>query len=316
MQPTFSVVIPLYNKEKYIEQTLESIAAQTFTNFEIIVINDGSTDKSLDVVQTFFQKNNHFKHTIISRENKGLSATRNEGAFLSKGKLIAFIDADDCWANSFLKTIFNLAETYTQASVFGTDYYECDLKQKRRPAKNLAKHLDNTSFIVTDFFAANLFQPIVCQSSICIKKDVFTSVRFNENIDFAEDIDLYLQLFTSNKSFAYLLKPLSYVRVNLPGQITQNPLDNKRIPDFNWYENKAKTNNGLKMYLDYHRYTFASKYKFYGNAEAYKKMISALDHKNLNSKQRFLLRCPRLVFRQLIVVKQLFLKKNIRWTTY
>ena len=118
--PFFSVVIPLYNKELYIKETLKSVLNQTFGNFEIIIINDGSTDKSFEIAKSF----NDIRLKFFEKENQGLSASRNVGISLSKGKVIALLDADDIWHENFLESIYNLYITFPEATVYGTDYQE------------------------------------------------------------------------------------------------------------------------------------------------------------------------------------------------
>ena len=95
----------MYNKEKYVAQTLKSVVRQTYQNFEIIVVNDCSTDNSLGVVQAI--SDSRIK-TIEHSENKGLSASRNTGIKAAAHAFIAFLDADDQWDSSFLETISNL----------------------------------------------------------------------------------------------------------------------------------------------------------------------------------------------------------------
>ena len=119
MDIQFSVVIPLYNKEKYVAQTLKSVVGQTYQNFEIIVVNDCSTDNSLGVVQTI--DDSRIK-TIEHSKNKGLSASRNTGIKAAAHSFIAFLDADDHWDSSFLETISNLIKKYPKESVFATHY--------------------------------------------------------------------------------------------------------------------------------------------------------------------------------------------------
>jgi glycosyltransferase involved in cell wall biosynthesis len=91
--PVVSVVLPVYNAQPYLKESIESILNQTFTNFEFIIINDGSTDNSLSIIQTYADIDNRI--ILISRENKGLVASLNEGIQIAKTELIARMDADD-----------------------------------------------------------------------------------------------------------------------------------------------------------------------------------------------------------------------------
>ena len=94
----FSVVIPLYNKRDYIKETIESVLLQTYTDFEIIVVNDSSTDDSLAIVQSF----NDSRIRIYTKPNGGVSDTRNYGLKKALGEYICFLDADDLWTSEYL----------------------------------------------------------------------------------------------------------------------------------------------------------------------------------------------------------------------
>lgn len=97
-----SIVIPLYNKEKQIAHTLQSVFAQTFQDFEIVIVDDGSTDNSVMEVKKFDDP----RVLLIQQSNAGVSAARNRGIEEANGELIAFLDADDEWMPEFLQTIF------------------------------------------------------------------------------------------------------------------------------------------------------------------------------------------------------------------
>src|SRR5438309_8460832 len=94
-EPLVSIIIPCYNAEKYIGQTNESIFNQTYKNFEILVINDGSTDESMEIIKKYQQLDARIKY--IDQSNKGVANARNKGIEESKGNIIAFLDADDAW---------------------------------------------------------------------------------------------------------------------------------------------------------------------------------------------------------------------------
>ena len=101
-----SVVIPLYNKEKSIEQTLNSVLAQTYTDFECIIVNDGSTDKSPCLVEKWLSVRNEEQDThfcLINKENGGVSSARNRGIEAARGDIVAFLDGDDLWESNKLE---------------------------------------------------------------------------------------------------------------------------------------------------------------------------------------------------------------------
>lgn len=114
----FSVVIPLYNKEHYIEKTIRSVLDQTCTDYEIIVVDDGSSDNSLALAQKFASD----RVRIIPQENQGVSVARNTGILNASGEFICFLDADDEWRPDYLAAINGLTEAYPESSIFVTAY--------------------------------------------------------------------------------------------------------------------------------------------------------------------------------------------------
>jgi glycosyltransferase involved in cell wall biosynthesis len=116
--PAVSVVIPLYNKEPYIAGALNSIFKQTSQDFEVIVIDDGSTDGGTEVVKEFQDP----RIRLIQQENKGVSVARNQGIEAARSELIAFLDADDEWLPLFIETILRLRALYPNAGLYGTAY--------------------------------------------------------------------------------------------------------------------------------------------------------------------------------------------------
>ena len=114
----FSVVIPLYNKEHYIEKTIQSVLDQTCQDFEVLVVDDGSKDNSLALARRFESD----RVRIIPQENQGVSVARNTGILNAKGAFICFLDADDEWRPDYLATIDALTESYPESAIFVTAY--------------------------------------------------------------------------------------------------------------------------------------------------------------------------------------------------
>lgn len=106
--PEISVIVPVYNTAKYLEPCLRSIATQTFGNFEVIVVNDGSTDESLSIIHNFMNVDNRIK--LINQENKGLSEARNTGLRNATGRWVTFLDSDDAIAPNFLERTLVVAK--------------------------------------------------------------------------------------------------------------------------------------------------------------------------------------------------------------
>lgn len=112
-----SVVIPLYNKAHTIVNTLNTVFAQTYQDFEVVIVNDGSTDNSVEVVQQHF---NDKRIRIIHQKNAGVSVARNRGVDESKGDYIAFLDGDDEWHPDYLSIINDTISKYPQAGMICT----------------------------------------------------------------------------------------------------------------------------------------------------------------------------------------------------
>ena len=118
----FSVIIPLYNKAPYVRKALESICAQTCRDYELIVINDGSTDNSAIVADEYLKATDGIDYKIINQHNAGVSAARNNGFSVSSAEYIAFLDADDWWEPTYLERMAQLIEDYPDAGLYACNY--------------------------------------------------------------------------------------------------------------------------------------------------------------------------------------------------
>ena len=118
----FSVIIPLYNKAPYVHKALETICAQTYRDYEIIVINDGSTDNSAIIAEEYLNGVEGISYKILSQQNAGVSAARNNGVAQASGSYIAFLDADDWWEPNYLERMAQLIEDYPEAGLYACNY--------------------------------------------------------------------------------------------------------------------------------------------------------------------------------------------------
>ena len=135
--PKISVVIPLYNKEKSIASTLRTVLNQTFSDYEIVIVNDGSTDYS--VAEAGKVQDDRIR--LIHQQNAGVSAARNRGIEEAKGELIAFLDADDEWSPEYLFTQYHLYQKYPQCDVFACNYANRTLSCSENTIElNIAPH--------------------------------------------------------------------------------------------------------------------------------------------------------------------------------
>lgn len=171
---SISVILPLYNAEEYIGEALNSILSQTLKPFEIIVINDGSTDKSLSKIELFGKK-----IKIINQQNKGAGAARNEGIKIAKGEYLAFLDADDVWLDNKLEEQFNYLISHPETEIvsgFVEQFISPELSVE--DTNKLNPMLQN--------------MPGYLPGAILIKKSDFLKVGFfNEQLHLGEFIDWY-----------------------------------------------------------------------------------------------------------------------------
>ena len=120
-----SIIIPLYNKAPYVTKALDSVVAQSFKDYECIIVNDGSTDNSEAVVQSWLSQNSQYAvhFTLYTQENAGVSAARNHGISLSTSEYVCFLDADDWWAPTFLEEMMGLVKEYPEAGIYASNYW-------------------------------------------------------------------------------------------------------------------------------------------------------------------------------------------------
>ena len=187
----FSVVIPLYNKEKHIQRALLSVLNQTVQAFEIIIVNDGSTDKGVEAVMEINDERIH----LVNQPNKGASAARNNGIRQANNELIAFLDADDAWKPDFLETIIRLRQQYTEAGLYATAYETSHAKEGVVKVQYRGIQPEPWEGIIPDFFNSMLGQPPVWTSAAVIPRHIFeVSGYFREGEVLAEDVDMWCRI--------------------------------------------------------------------------------------------------------------------------
>jgi glycosyltransferase involved in cell wall biosynthesis len=183
----FSIIIPLYNKERSIKSTVESVLNQSFTEFELIIVNDGSTDKSLETVQ----KIEDSRIVIINKPNGGVSSARNRGIVEAKYEYIAFLDGDDIWYPNALEEYKLLIENFDKCSVFCTSY---SMSIKENQSKLNRYVVDDYYYYDALSYAKNGFA-LTCSDCIVVKRECFHVVGgFNEQLAMGEDLDMWRRL--------------------------------------------------------------------------------------------------------------------------
>lgn len=293
--PIFSVIIPLFNKEKFIGATLKSVLEQSFTDFEVLIVNDGSTDSSVEIIKKFSDPRIRY----FSQENEGVSSARNYGIEKAKSNYISFIDADDYWYSGFLEEMFENIKKYPEHKVFSAAI-EIATANKVFPAQySIAKTNDCE---VVNYFSASSKETAICTSCAVFNKSIFEETgNFDTQIKSGQDTDLWIRIglvYPVLFSWKILAR---YVYDENSLSKNKNYLNTKL--DFNKFEELEKTNPLLKKFLDLNRFSLAIKFKLSGNKIAFNNYYAAIDLNNLGLKKRTLLLLPAILLNQLIRFK-------------
>jgi glycosyltransferase, group 2 family len=201
----FSVIIPLYNKAPYVAKAIESVLGQTYRDFEVIVIDDGSIDQSLEVAKTFENKS----ITIVSQPNSGVSTARNNGVKLAKYPYICFLDADDWWHPTFLEEMKRLITDFPDAGIYGSGYYIVKNGQERIAPIGVPQGFERGIIDYCEVYAKTLCMPLT-SISVAIPKHIFDEEEgFKSKLKLGEDFDLWIRIILKHKAIL-VNKPLAY----------------------------------------------------------------------------------------------------------
>ncbi|MEL4455021.1 glycosyltransferase family A protein [Lutimonas vermicola] len=245
MSPKFSVIIPLYNKEKYIKRAIDSVLNQSFQNFELIVVNDGSIDKSLDVVRSICSE----KIVVIDKDNGGESSARNAGIKKAKGEFVCFLDGDDEYLENHLKILRDLIEEFPTFNFFATNSYDSfKLKEELKSAFPIS----TDSFIVNDYYVICKNRSFVTSNTACIRKEVLDfNNLFDENLKFGPDLEMWFRLCLDHK-LVFCSVPTAIYRREAEQRVMSDLIDfNKEFIEKLVFNIQFQPNNfKLKKYVE------------------------------------------------------------------
>lgn len=270
--PKISIIVPVYNVQDYLKKCLESILIQTFESFELILVNDGSTDASLDICKAYMNKDSRIK--LISQKNKGLSAARNTGIECSCGEYICFIDSDDFIEKNYLQILYERI-IKSNADIVMCEYFLTNQKGKKITnisfnEPNNVKELSGKqilSYVVAPKYMAN-----VVSWNKLYKKSIFDNLKYNVG-RFYEDEFIAFPLFFYTKKIAIIRIPL-YNYVQRSNSIMHNPINDKKIID------------RIDMYQSRLAFCKQKKLKIYKNViEQYKDWMITVNLKNIKNKK-------------------------------
>ena len=250
IMPHFSIIIPLYNKAPYVSKAVESIMEQTFADWELIVVDDCSTDGSASVAEQIADPRIRI---VRLAENGGVSIARNKGVTLSSTPYITFLDADDWWEPTFLEEMAGLIERHPDAGIYGTGYWIVKNGQKRIAPIGVDKDFTEGEINYCQVYAKTLCMPLT-SITVAIPRTVFDeSGGFNPQLKLGEDFDLWIRIALKYKA-VFLNNPLS--NYNQDVDITYRGTHHLRDPkehmlwNLGYLESEEKSNPDYKQLID------------------------------------------------------------------
>lgn len=246
----FSVIMPLYNKAPYVRKAVESVVGQTFDDWELIVVDNGSTDGSGEVVANCHDPRIKMLHL---KENIGPGAARNHGVAESTGSFICFLDADDWWEPTFLEEMVQLMERHPGAGIYGTGYYIVKNSKKRLAPIGVEESFSEGEINYCHVYAKTLCMPLT-SISVCMPRAVFSEAGgFPTDVRLGEDFLLWIRIALKHK-VVLLNKPLS--NYNQDVNVTFRGTHHLHAPEHNmlWHlsdlEPLEQTDSDYKQLVD------------------------------------------------------------------
>ena len=292
--PQFSVIIPLYNKAPYVGKTVESVLGQTFNDYELIIIDNGSNDGSSEIVSGFTDSRIHI---VRLEENVGVSNARNKGVSIATAPYVTFLDADDWWEPTFLEEMAGLIERHPEAGIYGTGYWIVKNGKKRLASIGVEKGFVEGEINYCRVYAKTLCMPLT-SITVAMTRKVFNDAGgFASNITLGEDFLLWISIVLKNK-VVFLNKPLS--NYNQDVDATYRGTHNKKYnPDtfmtfhFDQFAAEESSNNDLKILLDKLRvYTLMNFRKYNLYPDRVQQEIAKVDFNNVELIYKFYYKAP------------------------
>lgn len=288
-QPKISIIVPIYNVEKYIEQCINSILNQSFRDFELILINDGSTDRSGEICDIYAKHDNRIK--VFHQVNKGPSATRNLGMSLSKGEYIGFVDADDIVSKDMYKEMYNFAVS-NKYEIVACGYKEINYEKEIEyqfinPLTEYSELVgDNIKVILEDLLCKNQILGYASLWNKIYKRDIIikNNILMKENIKIAEDLCFNIQVLNKVNKIGAINKVLyQYRRIN-----TNSIINNKKNNLYLKFEAREEMLNVFKeSKINKNVYLKCLKYENSNTITDYIGLIKEIIFSNKNLYQKY-----------------------------
>lgn len=267
-----SVVIPLYNKAHTIVHTLSTVLHQTYQNFEIVIVDDGSTDDGVQLLNDNFSDS---RIRIISQANAGVSAARNRGIEETEGDWIAFLDADDEWIPTYLEYVSRAIQSNNEAQIILSGRYSQNILTNQRSTNIPSRYKDRV--VPIDFFEnPHVFMHI---SATVVKREcLFPCEQWNRFIDgqrYNEDFTFLFRVVMHCQHVIYIAKPISIYNGNVDGQATSSIGEECRIKDGILFRNSV-----WEEYSSMVKSSNKKKFKIFMKYELRHSILVHLKHKN------------------------------------
>jgi len=208
--PTVSVIIPTYNRSNLVKQAIESVLQQTYTDFEILVVDDGSTDNTRSVVGQISDNRVKYYH----KENGGHCSARNFGLIKAQGKYTAFLDHDDLWPNDYLRVMINRLQSQKEYGVAYARVLSVGEDGKTRPFARENRYI--SGWVTKAFFKGG---PCIMPSATLFRKDILDGFYFDEALKLGEDNDAFMRL--SLKTQFLFVSDANVLRRDTPGSLSK-----------------------------------------------------------------------------------------------
>lgn len=213
--PKVSVIVPSYNHERYLTQAIESILRQTFSDFELIVIDDFSEDGSAKIISEYAKKDDRIR-CLFHKSNQGIARTLNEGMPMSRGEYIAYTSSDDIWEKERLEVGVEIMDRSPDVGLLHSESVVIDGDGRLTGQKFNSIYPSPTGKYSGNLFGALLRRNFICGSSILIRRESIEGLRFNEELKYLNDWLFHLELSERNR-FYYVSHPLVRYRVHERG---------------------------------------------------------------------------------------------------
>lgn len=302
----YSIIMPLYNKASYVRKAVESVVGQTYRDWELIVVDDGSTDGGGDIVAAIADP----RIRLVRQENAGVSAARNRGVVMAGASAsaplsheaalaapyICFLDADDWWDPTFLEEMAGLIERHPDAGIYGTSYWIVKNGRRRQAPIGVDEGFTEGEINYCQVYARTLCMPL-WTGAVCIPRTIFDETGgFPVGITLGEDFLLWIRIVFKHKA-VLLNKPLSNynqdVDITYRGTHHLHPPERNMLWQLSEFEPQEKSNPDYKQLIDNLRtYSLLNHLLDRRYREAARTELAKVDWSKQPTRTRRQYRCP------------------------